>query len=919
MTSSFIQFWAIVELAVMRIWYARGRYGAVACGILVAVIIVCAIVLYAEGINTVILREQLASAHQDANFDLLIKGDRFQIDAARYQQMEQVINNGLQTHIGLPTTHIVRHGWVKPLRLLPPPAGQSALTSRVQFYSELERWVTVTAGRLPQPSDDPQEPIEVVATSELATELGLSLNDSITLAEISGAPQPMQVSATLVGLIKPKLAEEVPQPLYAPRFLNEALTTSPVSFFNGLALNIVPNDTEVTWAINYDEQALTFARTTAVINGLDAFRFGLTEQLENTQVLTNLDATLRTYRGNVFQLRGLLFVLGAPIVGIALYYVMQTSALIIQDQRAEIAVLKSRGSPDIQLILLLFIQAVLIITPIVLFAPYLAVYVAQIMGRTTSFLTFDNNQILPLEVQSTLYGYAIVVGLVSLVTLIQPARKAVQQTLIQYRRLTARGETRSLIYDYYGDVICIFVGIVGYVVLAQSGSIISQNEQGNLTLNPLLILTPIISVAGLSFFSLRFLPWLLKKLTQGLSQTNSNTPLFALQQVSRAPSRYQGLILLLTYTLSLGLFTATLASTFDNNDADQRYFTAGANLRVREFDSETGQWFIRSLDTYQQQPEITNISPVRRVRLVGRRAEIRATGILLAIDPATFAQVAWWRSDFQPDLNTIRSQLRGTDNAVLADVDFLRQHRLQIGDEFEMDVGGERANFTLVGTIGLFPTLYPDEGSHLITRLDYLTTQFQVPPTEVWLDTNVDDQQQIKESLTQLANGLIQFHDGITPSTNPGNTTRVDPLQTGIFGTLSLGFAAATGLSLLSLLIYAYLGLRQRSGQFGLLQAMGFSARQILAVITIEQLILVGVAILLGTLLGGITGWLFTRFLQLSIIAQGATPPFLIVIPWPLIGRLYITLLVIAGLALGLSGYFLQRMQIHASLRVQLD
>ena len=120
-----------------------------------------------------------------------------------------------------------------------------------------------------------------------------------------------------------------------------------------------------------------------------------------------------------------------------------------------------------------------------------------------------------------------------------------------------------------------------------------------------------------------------------------------------------------------------------------------------------------------------------------------------------------------------------------------------------------------------------------------------------------------------------------------------------------------------SYLIYAYLGLKQRSGQFGLLRAMGLSSTQLLVVVTMEQMILVGVAIMLGTMLGGGTGWLFTRFLQLSIVARESIPPFLIEFPWEVIARLYVVLGLIAAITLVVSGYFLRKLRVYASLRME--
>jgi flagellar motor component MotA len=79
---------------------------------------------------------------------------------------------------------------------------------------------------------------------------------------------------------------------------------------------------------------------------------------------------------------------------------------------------------------------------------------------------------------------------------------------------------------------------------------------------------------------------------------------------------------------------------------------------------------------------------------------------------------------------------------------------------------------------------------------------------------------------------------------------------------------------------------------------------------------LIGIGILLGTILGGGAGWMFTQFLQLSIIAKEAVPPFLVETPWISIFRLYIILIVIFGIALAVSVQLLRRMRVHAVLRL---
>jgi putative ABC transport system permease protein len=104
--------------------------------------------------------------------------------------------------------------------------------------------------------------------------------------------------------------------------------------------------------------------------------------------------------------------------------------------------------------------------------------------------------------------------------------------------------------------------------------------------------------------------------------------------------------------------------------------------------------------------------------------------------------------------------------------------------------------------------------------------------------------------------------------------------------------------------------------QFGVLRATGLSVGQLIGLLTTEQLSLIGVGITLGTGLGAGAGWMFTRFLQVSIIARESVPPFLIVTPWSTVFQLYVILVIVFLVALSVSVTLLRRMQVSAVLRL---
>ncbi len=911
------QLFSIIVIAFQRIWTAGGSYAAITLGVLVATTTICALILYAEAVNIAVLRSRLAQAHEEATFDLLIKGERNLIDSQQYQEMDRLILSRMRRVVGLPLTRVGRHGWSKPLLIVPPgqsPVGQRTQLARTrfQFYAGIEDQVEIVEGSFPQPVIDPQATVEVMVTERLAEELGLKVGDVFTVEDFTGSAQPMQVRARLSAIVRLRDADSSFW-FYAPWFLDEALTVPEETFLQVIALTFVPTEAEVTWAANYDETSIDINNVNRVIAGLGRLRFRLTGELEGLQFLTEMDDVLREFRRSTFMLEALLIVLGAPVVGIALNYVTMAADLLVEHQRSEIAVLKSRGSSTGQVVALFLTQGLLVVGASALLAPLLAMPVAQLIGQATTFLVFGGAQRLPVALRPSIYGYAGLTAVLALVAIMAPALRASRETIVTHRRQQARETRPLLMHRYYLDLVLLLLGALGYWRLSQSGSIITRNETGGLEFDPLLLLTPTVLAVGLSFLTLRLVPLLMRGLAGLAALTESVAALFALRQVSRSPTRYSSLILILTFTLALGLFTAVVADAFDRNYNDQALYAAGADLRTHQFDYETATWKVRPLQEYAALPGVESAAQALRVRLVGRQAQVRAEGFLLAIDPYSFGDVAWWRSDFQPSLDQLLAQLRTDDMAILADVHFVRRHGLDIGETFDIDVNGTRVEFKLVGTLGYFPTLYPEDGDRLVARLDYLQDTLGVEPSEVWLRTEDRQHRQTVAALNDTAQGgLVVIHDGHELA----GVRKEDPLRTGLFGALSFGFIAATVLSILGFLLYAYISIQSRSLQFGVLRAMGLSVSQLIAALATEQLLLIGVGIVLGTAIGGGAGWMFTRFLQLSIVAREAVPPFQVITPWGTIVRLYVILVVIFVFALVVSVQLLRQMRVHAVLRL---
>jgi len=277
-------------------------------------------------------------------------------------------------------------------------------------------------------------------------------------------------------------------------------------------------------------------------------------------------------------------------------------------------------------------------------------------------------------------------------------------------------------------------------------------------------------------------------------------------------------------------------------------------------------------------------------------------GRLLGIDRVAFPSVAWFRRDFASEpLGGLMNLLASRTDAILLSEEALASTQLKIGDPLQGQVtmggsGGYQPRFTIVGTYKYFPTVFPDQPV-AITNLDYLFS-LTGGPTEhqIWL--KLKDGAPVTSTLKAMSDmgvapaGLQDA--GALIGEEKSKTERV-----GVFGTLSVGFLAASAMALAGLLINTYASLNERLHSFAVLHAIGLQRRQILGQVFIEYITITAYGAAGGAVIGTIAAYLFSPFFRIAGIKNAPLPPLLPVVPENQIVQLAVTFaLVMIGLEL---------------------
>jgi hypothetical protein len=253
---------------------------------------------------------------------------------------------------------------------------------------------------------------------------------------------------------------------------------------------------------------------------------------------------------------------------------------------------------------------------------------------------------------------------------------------------------------------------------------------------------------------------------------------------------------------------------------------------------------------------------------------------------------------------------------------FIETTHLAVGDVVRAQIEGEgqrdldKVDFRIVGTARYFPTMYEGlEAGYLVTSRDLLLallndiSQHATNANEALIET---DGSTSIDSLSPMVPMLLQSWE----AESVRQTLKANPLALGLRSVTFFGSVLTTVLSLVGFATHFYLTVRQRETLYGVMRALGMSARQLYGSIVLEQAILILAGLTLGTGLGVLLNQITLPRLPVSLADRPPIPPFVPRADWLAIGSLYLFLVVAFLVILGVVTGMLWRARLHRILRI---
>lgn len=817
--------------------------------------------------------------------------------------------------LGLPVEPFVRYGALELVR--PTPVDPGRINPNVErwvslaFLSELAEHVKVTDGRTPagRASDGS---LEVMVTEEALDKLDLALGAHlwVPLGKAERAPR---AQVRIVGLFEPL------DPADPYWFLNgpyEQQLFLPEATFRELVGAPGTEPAQYTWFYGLRNEQLQVAGVIPFLRGLYELESRMAQAMPDTELFAGPYELLTRYAHRANELQLLLTLLAVPPLAVVAYFLVLSSGQLVERQRQEIAVLRSRGASLWQVVAIYLTEGGLLAGGALLIGYPAGILLARVMGSAVGFLQFVNRKQPELRLPLEFWGYGLGAAVLAAIAYLLPAIPAARQSIVSFKQESARAGRLPLWARFGLDLLCCGLAGYGYYTLSlrQGGSV-----------EPLHLLAPALAVFGGGLLLLRGAP-LVARLASRAVERRGSAPLYlALVQLARNPAGYAPVILLITLTVGMGLYSAAAARTLERNSVDSIWYAGGTDVALTEaWESEASAdgkevrivaappWL-----AHEMLPGVVQAARVRTeevVPSVGGRSQPKAW--LMAIDPDQFGRAAWFRRDLAPAHFYEYLNLLGSDEeAVLVSRTFLARNNLQPGDRISLTGAGEQElSLVVYGALDYWPTLYGEQGDFFVANLDPVELGLGLQPYQVWL--KMAEGAPLQPVLDELAGRGINVVRAADHRQEVIRALR-DPQLSGLLGGLTNGFLLAAGITVLGFGIHAALNARSRHLQFGLLRAMGLSRTQLLLTVGLEQLLTVLIGVGAGTGLGLLVAQLFVPFLQQG--AASRTPPFQVVsLPADRL-RLYLVLLLM--LLLGVLGLMrsLGRLRIHEAVKLGED
>lgn len=826
----------------------------------------------------------------------------------------------------------------------PSEEGQTKVFAKVEAIENLDQHVIMSHGRMFNSTvTDGADVYEAIVTAEAFRDLGLQLGRIYQLHDLlKHAPR---LRLKVVGVFE----KADPRDLFWFGQFSQ-LSTSYLIDFTAFERDFLSTEsrnlTRAYWhyAINY--HALKIQDVQNVMQRhADYVRLSESSGINFTFSIAPL---LESYLVRSAILKRTLSFLQIPSALMLLLFVAMLSQLIIDGDRSEIAVLKSRGASGRQVLAAYLVEALLLgMIGLVLGIP-LSVVIVWVIGASNGFLDFVARPALPLLLSWRMIGLALLGVLIFIGSLVIPLMRAAKISIVGLKSSHARALRSRPWQRYMLDVL--LLSVAGYAFLSfrhqQEIQELIPNESA--PLDPLLFLASTTFILGAGLFMLRLFPVVVRTVFRLGIKIWSPALYAGLVHVGRSRGRDHFAMIFLILALGVGLASSTAARTINQSIEDDIAYKAGADIVLQqEFINDASVEDSGALDSLESpsaftgttaavqfrappmEPfsELPGVEQITKVFVTSSASMMipgntRVATRVMAVLPHEFGRIAWFRKDLLPShINHYLNLIATSPTGIILSSDARDQHGVRIGDTVRLTWSRQMPIQAVVtGFVDYWPSFNPSASqtsdspsTFAVLNFDYVFAKMATEPYQLWIDMASGSQsRKLYSTIEERDLRVLKITDTSQLTIKAKN----DPLLQGTNGVLTFGFITAMIVSIAGYVLFLAFALRERTLQFGLLRALGVKRRQLVGMLVVEQLLTGGFAIVTGLAIGQLAALLYVPLLQLAGPSAEQILPFRVVSLRSDYLRFYLLSLSIIVVGSVLFQSLIRRLRVHEALKL---
>lgn len=619
-------------------------------------------------------------------------------------------------------------------------------------------------------------------------------------------------------------------------------------------------------------------------------------------VYPNFDNILSGYLEQEKAISVILLTFELPIVALLLLFLYMISGRILEMETTEISMLKSRGVSRGKIIGLYVSQSSIISVFGCIIGLPVGYFMCKLAASTNAFLSFSLKDISVYRPTIMMLPFAGIAFVLSVLFMTLPVISLSRLTITDRKGIRISTNNKPFWEKYFIDII--LLGISGYLLYNyyKQSDALSAEIIGGGTVDPVIFLDSTLFILSCGLVFIRLSGYLVRLINRIGRKKWSPANFVAFLQIIRGVGKQGFISVFLVMTIAMGVFNANLARTVNENAENRTRYNIGADLQmqekwkltvVRADPSDPHPLWSYTEPDFERYKELSELGVEKMTRviydtntdiIVNKKAEKGNT--LMAINTKEFGETA----RLQDGVNDTHwfnylNKLADAPTGVLISSNLAGKYELKEGDKIKYERYSPTSSepyktveSKICGIVDAFPgyesTSYTtkDDGTvemhdNFLIVANYATVvnDFTITPYSIWMRLKDGaDPAKIKSAIEEKGAEITAFKD-LDEEIQIQRDSAMIQITNGMF---SIGFIISLLICAVGFLIYWVLTIKERELLYGIYRAMGMSMREILKMLTTEQIFSSLLAALSGFGVGAITTMLFTKLISIVYLPR---------------------------------------------------